>query len=59
MTLGNGQTVTLVYDEDYRLRRKRVPDLIDWRWEYDARDNVTALTDARNAAGSQTLGYDA
>jgi RHS repeat-associated protein len=59
MTLGNGQTVALVYDEDYRLRRKRVPDLMDWRWEYDARDNVTALTDARNAAGSQTLGYDA
>jgi RHS repeat-associated protein len=59
LTLGNGQTVDMSHDLDYRLTGKQVPGLIDLSWNYDTRDNITAITDATGQLADQQFSYGA
>jgi RHS repeat-associated protein len=62
VTYGNGIAETWAYDQDYRatgiadaLSGKNIQELT---YAYNDVNNVDTITDAVNAANSQTLGYD-
>jgi RHS repeat-associated protein len=62
MTYGNGIAETWTFDKAYR--PTNITDLLtaqslqNLTYSYDNVDNVKSITDALNAANSQTLGYD-
>jgi RHS repeat-associated protein len=62
LTYGNGITGTYAYDADYRATSRvdaGSATVMNLAYAYDAADNVNTITDAVNAANSQTLTYDA
>ena len=64
LTLGNGVDVTYTYDLDYRLTRiqAQAPGggamLQDLTLAFDGSGNITGITDAVDAARTQSLSYD-
>ena len=55
---GNGLTETRSYDQDYRLTGITVPGVLNWTFQENADDDITAITDGITGSNSQTLGYD-
>lgn len=62
LDLGNGITLAYTYDQDYRLGSitagDGVTDVQDLTYGYDAVGNITAITDALDAARNQAFTYD-
>ena len=57
---GNGLTVALAYDQDYRLTGRSVSGSVqDLAYGYDAADSITLLTDNLNTGHTQSFVYDA
>ncbi|MDP9127106.1 MAG: DUF6531 domain-containing protein [Pseudomonadota bacterium] len=57
----NGINRTTTFDADYRqtlLKDLGTATIQNLTYAYNANDNVTSITDAVNAANTQTLGYD-
>ncbi len=62
LTYGNGIVEARTYDLDYRLKTVTgtgTAAVQNLSYGYDASDNPKTITDALNAANTQTLGYDA
>ena len=61
LTFGNGITGTYSFDNDYRATSRADAfgsNFLNLGYTYDAANNVKTITDAVNAANSQTLNYD-
>lgn len=63
---GNNLNLNLAIDQDYRISGLTVedgaavnPDILDLAYTQNAVDNITAITDAVEAAKSQSFSYDA
>lgn len=62
LTWGNGVTHATTFDNDYRqtgLTDTGTASVQSQTYTYDADNNLKTITDALNAANSQTFGYDA
>ncbi len=59
LTFGNGLAEKRAFDQDYRLTSIASSGVQNLAYNYDAANNVLAITDGLNASNSQTLTYDA
>jgi len=57
LTLGNGLSETRSFNSRYFPTGISVPSRLDWTYTTDAVGNVTAITDALNASGTRSFGY--
>jgi RHS repeat-associated protein len=59
LAFGNGIALARSFDADYRLTAQTATPAQDLSFSYDPNDNITAITDALDAARDQAFGYDA